>query len=446
MDELKTIAEKALRYGEKLGAEEVEVCLVKGITREVKCEGEEVQASSKMIEEASVRTSIGTKVGISYVTDFNERSVLRAVEDAFKMARASQGDPYWRGLPDPSRPGHRWIGYDEGLVTLETSDMISMMNELKRWIKGRGKELKIARAAINTSILYELIVNTRGVWAEDRGTGMYAFIYLKGKRGDRESTGFGYRAARSMINDFEPMINDAIRLAKDGLRAEPLEGGKYSGRVVLTQEVFASLIQSLLIPAIAADNVQEGLSPLKGKVGERILADTFTMIDDGTKPGGIGTTLYDGEGVARGKTTIFERGVLKSFIHNTYTARRENRNSTGNASRRAGRVGVAPSNLIINRGTKSKEELIGELEEGILLDGMLMSVHTVNPVTGDFSVVVTNPYLIERGEVTKPLKQLTFAGNIYQSLKDYLAANDCKWASGSIFTPTVMIGEATLSS
>ncbi len=443
MSELDKLVEKGVHYGEKLGAEEIEICLAKGITRNAKSEGLEVRGESKTIEQGSIRVAIGKRVGITYITSLSEELLSDSIKAAIKIAKASEEDPFWQGLPDPEKPIHSWVGYDEGLATLNIQDLIAFVKELVGRASQYDDRIKVARAEVGLGISWEVIANNHGLYAEDKGTNMHAFAYVKGKESNKESTGYGYVVSRSLVIEFEPMIERAIKLARDGLKAVPFKD-KYSGPVVLSPEIFASLISHVLIPATLASSVQEGLSPLRGKRNKEVFSKEFTLIDDGTLPGGIRTSLYDGEGVPRRRTVIFEKGVLKSFLYNTYTARRENVRSTGNATR-AG-TGISPTNLIVSRGSKSREKLISSLDKGIFLDGMLLSVHTVNTVTGDYSVVVTNPYLIRNGDIETPLRQLTFAGNIYRSFKrEFTAANDARWTSYSVLTPTVIIGESTLS-
>ncbi|MEM0308851.1 MAG: metallopeptidase TldD-related protein, partial [Thermofilaceae archaeon] len=211
--------------------------------------------------------------------------------------------------------------------------------------------------------------------------------------------------------------------------------------VLFRARTFAQLLASLLVPALSAMSVLEGFSPLANKLGQKVLG-TLTILDDGTVPGGLATSFFDGEGVARRRTILVEDGVLKSFLHNTYTARRMGVASTGNASRGAGTVGVGPSNLIVMGGGYSESEL--EAEAALVADGTLLSVHTVNPVTGNFSVVVSNPYAVKGGELT-PVKPVTVSGNIYEVAALIKPARRVKDTRTGIYTPDVLIGGLTVS-
>jgi PmbA protein len=188
-------------------------------------------------------------------------------------------------------------------------------------------------------------------------------------------------------------------------------------------------------------NVLEGFSPLAGKLGQRVMGN-LTIVDDGTLPGGLGTSAFDDEGVARRRTVLVEGGVLRGYLHNTYTARRMGVESTGNASRGMGSAGISPSNLIVAGGASSEREL--EAEAKVVAEGYLLSVHTVNPVTGNFSVVISNPYAVKGGDLA-PVKPVAVSGNIYEVAELIKPARRVKDTAMGIYAPDTLIGGLTVT-
>ncbi len=442
MSEYRYLVDKLLKRALELGVDEAEIALNRSISRDVKAEGRSFKATSKADETIWVRVAIGKKVVGATATGLVEDKLLSLVEKTVDIARVSSEDPYWSGLPEPNEPRHRWVGFDEGIATLDTPFFLENIRLAIDEAESRDSRLKTARASASLTVSWNVVANTRGVWTEDRGTYMNFMLYLKAKDMGRESTGFGYIVSRSLVTDFKEVVEDSVKYALDGLRASKF-GRSIIAPVVMSPEVAAELLFNVLVPSLFASRVQEGLSPLAGKVGKQIASESFSLVDDGTLPGGLRTSLYDSEGVPRRRTVLVEKGVLKGFLYNTYTARRDKVESTGNASRRATMVDISHTNLVLARGKSTQEELLSEAK--VFLDGYLMSAHTVNPITGDFSVVVTNPYLIENGEV-KPLQPVTIAGNIYEILRNNpLASRLSEQTPYGIVTPYLLLRDITVT-
>jgi PmbA protein len=181
---------------------------------------------------------------------------------------------------------------------------------------------------------------------------------------------------------------------------------------------------------------------LAGKLGERIANENVTLVDDGTMPGGFGTSPFDGEGVPSRRTVVIERGLLKSYLLNTYTAKKLGLETTANASRGlAGTPGIGPGNYFLQAGQKKPEQIIGEIKDGLYVTEFLGM--GVNLVTGDYSRGASGLW-ISGGELTYPVEEITVAGN----LKDMFLhiseiANDLEFR-GSVASPTLRIDGLTV--
>src|SRR5947209_15766120 len=139
-----------------------------------------------------------------------------------------------------------------------------------------------------------------------------------------------------------------------------------------------------IFEGINGDSVYRGASFLAGKLGQKIAGDQVTVIDDGTMRGGFGTAPFDGEGVPTRRTVVIENGVLKSYLLNTYTAKKLGLGTTGNASRGlAGNPGVGGGNFFLQPGPKSAEQIIRDVPDGLYVTEFLG--FGVNLVTGEFS-------------------------------------------------------------
>jgi PmbA protein len=211
--------------------------------------------------------------------------------------------------------------------------------------------------------------------------------------------------------------------------------------IVFDPMVSTSILEHIF-EGVNGDSVYRGASFLAGKLGEKIAGDIVNVIDDGTMPGGFGTSPFDGEGIPTRRTVVIEKGMLKSYLLNTYTAKKLGLETTANASRGlAGTPGIGPGNYFLQPGSKTPKELIAGIKEGLYVTEFLG--HGVNLVTGDYSRGASGLW-ISGGELAYPVEEITVAGN----LKDVFLniseiANDLEFR-GSVACPTTRVDGLTV--
>jgi PmbA protein len=176
---------------------------------------------------------------------------------------------------------------------------------------------------------------------------------------------------------------------------------------------------------------------LAAKLGEKVAGENVTVIDDGTIPGGFGTSSFDGEGIPTRRTLVIDKGVLKSYLLNTYTARKLGLKTTGNASRGlAGNPGIDSGNFFLPAGNKTPQQIIGGIKRGIYITEFLG--FGVNLVTGDFSRGASGLW-IENGELAFPVEEITVAGNLKDMLNNISEIGNDLEFRGSTACPTLRI-------
>jgi PmbA protein len=177
-------------------------------------------------------------------------------------------------------------------------------------------------------------------------------------------------------------------------------------------------------------------------LGEKIAVEDLTVIDDGTLPGLFGTTPFDDEGVPSRRTPVIERGVLRNYLLNTYTARKLGMKTTGNASRGlAGNAGIGHGNLFMERGERTPAQILGAIANGFYVTELIGP--GVNIVTGDYSRGAAGLW-IRNGELAFPVSEVTIAGNLNNMLMDMEAIGSDLEFRGSVAAPTLMIREMTV--
>jgi PmbA protein len=210
---------------------------------------------------------------------------------------------------------------------------------------------------------------------------------------------------------------------------------------------------SVIFPnGISALNVQENRSVYKGRIGSQVANEALSIVDDGTLPKGFGTAKTDDEGVPRQRTPIIETGVLSNILYDNYTAKRENRESTGNASRQLGQGSayanqpmIRPSNLVLSLGAGGFDDLLRQMGNGVLVKGSLTGALHSNVITGDFSVNASNAFKVENGQVAYPLKPCTIAGNLYEALNSVTAIGSDTRSFRTVLCPSLIIDKIVVS-
>ncbi|HEU4743031.1 MAG TPA: TldD/PmbA family protein [Meiothermus sp.] len=222
------------------------------------------------------------------------------------------------------------------------------------------------------------------------------------------------------------------------LNAQPLKTGKY--RAYFEPKAFGQLLAVMGTFMLSAKQALEGKSLLAGKIGQKVASELFTLVDDPTLPGGLASRPFDAEGTPARRTVLIEKGVLKTFTHNSETAHQMNTENTGHAARSyKGVLGVAPTNLYLEPGSGVR------LSEGVIVTE-LMGLHAgANPISGEFSLQALG-LKVEGGEVAYPVENFTVAGNFLSLLQNITALGDkLEWEVMFAVVGSPMVEVAELS-
>ncbi|MGB9740743.1 MAG: TldD/PmbA family protein [Candidatus Bathyarchaeia archaeon] len=440
-DELLNLVEDAVKFALKTGANEAEAFAYQGFTTNVVIERGQISRSSRIVDGGiGVRAILNRAVGFAYTNVLESREAIeKTVQNALKAAKASKPDKDWHGLtakkPHVSVEGT----YDQKVAGLQSEDLVKLASVMLNAAEQTDRRVFPIEGGVGASELVTAIANSNGVACFDQGTVIECSLAAVGQEGGEVTpVCFEFSTERSYKINPELVGREAARLAAAALKAKGIE--TKSMKVVFTQAAFHELLYYTLMNAVKADYVQRDQSALKGKIDENVASEVVTVYDDGLLGGGLRTWRFDGEGVPQQKTLVIERGVLRSFIYDNYTAKKEGRESTGNAFR-AGYLStpyVDATNFHFMPGKKSPEELISEVDDGLLVYS-LQGAHSSNPASGEFSVVATPAWKIENGAITHAVKGVMLAGNVFEALKSIsnLANNERK--IGQLVAPWVLI-------
>jgi PmbA protein len=215
--------------------------------------------------------------------------------------------------------------------------------------------------------------------------------------------------------------------------------------VVLDPWVSAQLI-GIIASTLSGEAVLKGRSPFADRVGEEIGTDLLTLVDDPTNPKAFTATQTDGEGLATRRNALIESGVLRGFLHNTYTGRRLGTSSTGSAVRGFKSTPNAGARAVsLLPGSKSQAELIADVGEGLLVQSVQGLHSGVNPVSGDFSTGAEG-LRISGGAVGAPVREFTIASTLQRILHDVVAVGgDIEWLPMSAAGVSMVVNDVTVS-
>ena len=446
---LESAAELAIAAATGAGAKAAEAYAVEETGREVRVHGGAVESLTAATERGiGVRAWDEGRVGFAYGTDLGEAALQALGESAAGAAAIADPDEY-AAPPEPvtAVPGIEGLS-DPTLADWDAGRIAGLATEIERIALAADPRVTgVEQTVYADSTDRVAIRSTTGVAGAFEASTAFAYLQALARGDDSAETGLGFGMGRG------PGALDPEAIGAEGAeRAVSMIGaGKPSSRScpVLLDPTVAASFAGLIGGTLAADSVQRGRSPFAERLGEEIASDALVLSDDGLDPAGLASSPFDGEGVARRRTALIDGGVLRTFLHDTYTARRGGAESTGSAGRGGYRSlpSVSASNLIVAEGGSSFEELLEEAGEGVFVTDVAGLHSGVNPVSGVFSVGASGRE-IAAGELAGPVREFTIASDLVSMLRAVVASGaESRWVpfGGSVRTPPLLVGEMTVS-
>ena len=435
------LAEKTVEAALRLGAAEAEAYVYDGQAVNIGLELGQISKTNRIIDRGiGVRVAANKAIGFAYTNIVDDQNALeQVVAAALGAANASKPDPDWNGLPQKKPHGATEGTFDEKIVALSPEDLVKVTSTMLDAASGVDKRVFPIEGGVGSGCVSAAIANSSGVTGYDRGTFVECSLAALAKEGGAVTPiCFEFNAARNYNLDPEWVGKEAAKLAVSALKPKPVESK--TAKVILTQFALQDLLAYTLMGAVKADSVQRNQSPFKGKISEQVASPNLTIYDDGLYPAGLRTSVFDGEGVPRQKTVVIEKGVLRNFLYDNYTAKKESKESTGNASR-AGYLstpGIETTNFHMVPGNKTPEQMLSEVDNGFLIY-YLQGAHSSNPVSGEFSVVATLCWRVKGGELAHSCRGVMLAGNIFDLLKNITVVGGNERQMGSLIAPWVIV-------
>ena len=383
-------------------------------------------------------------MGFAFTTDLSDSAIKTLVQSALTNARNTEADPFHAVLAGPAAAYHTTAIFDPEITTLSEKEKIERVMAMEREafaVDSRIKRIRKASASFSDS--ETLIMNTNGAEVFYRSTACSASIEVVAEDNGESQAGSEFDVSRFYQKlAIEEVGRKAARRALDLLGAKHIASIKAP---IILEATVAQEFLGLMASGFSAESVQKKRSLFMGKIDTDVASPVITVVDDGLLEGGLGTAPSDDELMPMKKKIVIDKGRLALFLYNMYTANKDKTVSTGNGIRGGfkGVPGVGVTNLFIEPGTASLEELIYSMDSGLYVSEV-MGMHTANAISGDFSVGATG-FWIERGKKAYPVREITIAGNILDVMKHVDAVGCDIRFSGRLGSPSLRVREISIA-
>ncbi len=428
-------------------SEEVEAYVARGRDTEIVVyDGGIESLSSATSEGVGIRLVVDHRQGFAYAGSLDADVVAETLEEARDNAGFGSHDEHL-GLASPD--GVAAVDLDlwrPELADLPTDRKVEMALELEKRVKAGDPRIRTVHSSDYGDAMVEVAVATNtGISASHRRSTCYVSVFALAGDGDETQTGGGYSVGRSPEDlDIDEAADDAVERATRLLGARKPSSARLP--VILDPRITTTLLR-VLSGTLSGEAVLKGRSLFADRVGEQVAVPALTLVDDPTNPDAYGAAAFDSEGLACRRNALVSEGRLQGFLYNTYAGRRAGVASTASAVRGGFKSppGVGSRALSLEPGTRSQEEILTEVGEGLLVQEVT-GVHSgVNPISGDFSVGAEG-LMVRGGALAEPVREITIASTIQRMLLDVVAVgNDLEWLPGAAAGVTLAMAEMSVS-
>lgn len=446
----RVLINRIFEEGKKKGLKDMEVYIQGSNTFNLRVFKGEIDNYSISKEEGlSFRCLYNGKMGYSYTEKIDETSIGMLINEAIENAKVIDSEDI-EEIFAGSNTYKKVNSFNEELENVSAKDEIEFTKLLeKEALELDNRVVSVPHCIFGKQSLYTMLVNTKGLDLENKSNIAYAYVNVMVKEKDDVKTSGKYVISNDFSEfDYKVLAKQAVDEAISMLGAESIKSDAYP--IILRNDVAANILEAFS-PIFSAENVQKDLSLLKGKLNKKIANEIITIVDDPFMKGGIASCSFDSEGVATKYKKVIDKGVLTTYLHNTKTAKKDGVESTGNGFKSSYKspVSISPTNMYIENGDKSLDEMIKSIKKGILITNVEGLHSGLNTVSGDFSLA-SSGYEIVDGRINRPVNQITIAGNFYDLLNNILeVGNDLKFAlpmgNGFIGSPSLKIKELSVS-
>ena len=434
------ITEKVVKYAKKLGADDVVATLVSGETRQIRFANNSVSVLQNWsLNKLNIFLSVKKRIVRTTLDDISENKVESAIKNLIKISKQILPKTDYHGIAEGKFKYQKVKdGFDKKIAGMseECVDIVeASINKALEYSKRTA-------GVLYTNAYDKYTETSTGISAQDKMTSIQISIRAFN---EKDESGHGVACAR-VLNKFNPEQAGQKAGQISNLAKKPVQGtaGKYD--VVFDPLSFSDLI-GLVGRFSSAFSVDTGFSFLGDKINKNVASRQVTLIDNGIIANGFNSSSFDDEGVPSKETKIIDKGVLKTYLHNTTTAAKYKTKTTASA----GLIAPEPKNTILKPGNITKEKLFSEIKNGIYITDVWYT-RFQNYRTGDFSTIPRDGiFVIKNGEITKSIKNVRVSDNLERILKNVITiSNKPEWiqwweVTTPVYTPYVLVKDVSIT-
>lgn len=393
-----------------------------------------------------LRVFQGNRTSSTSTSDLSPQGIEQLISSAMSLVRVTSEDPY-AGLPERGEfgaiPGDLDLYYED-VYSLPPAERIEYARRTEAAAMAADTRIQNSGGGgFDAATGRKILANSRGFAGEVRQSSCSISTQPIAQSSDgamQRDYWFSSQRALALLDTPEAVGLEAARRTVRRLGARRVATQKVP--LVFAPEVAVSILGAIF-GAVNGNAIYRSASFLEGKLGEKVGGDNLTVVDDGIMVGGFGTSPFDGEGLPTRRKVVLDRGVLTSYLLNTYAARKLGLQSTGNAARGlAGSPGIGAGNFYLEPGEKTPEQIFAGISSGLYVTELIG--HGVNIVTGDYSQGASGLW-IENGELAYPVEEITVAGNLKEMLHNISSIGNDLIFRSSIACPTICIEGMTIA-
>lgn len=438
--DFQALAENLVEYGRKNGADEIEVSAYEGSEFSVDIRLGQVES---LVEAGSCGLSFriikDQKTAFAASSDLTEKTLHKLVHNAIERAELANPDEF-AGLPQLKEMESDIASlelYDPIIFSLESKEKIDLALETERIALNNQEITNSHGSSFETREVQTILANSKGFSQGYKETFFSLGVGLQGGDTDEKVEDYWGSSSR-FFNELDSPEETAKQAINRTLRQLNPKKIKTQNVPVIFEPRMTAWLLGFLFSCISGTSIYQKTTFLSDKLGKKIGNKNISVWDDGLLPGKLGTSPFDSEGVPTQKTQVIDKGVLKNFLCNTYSARKLKLKTTGNADGNS----VGPNNFYLESGKSTPKGIIKSLDRGLILIRTIG--HGLNPVTGDISRGAFGLW-VENGEIIHPVSEITISGNlgtVLNSIEEI--GNDLEFRS-AVTGPTIKIAEMTIA-
>ncbi len=422
-ERLRNIAERAVAYAVKQKVDQAQVSAFLSDTALTRFANSQVhQNVAEKSGGVTIKVILKKKISSVTVGTLEQAEIEKAVVDAVKVAKVSSPTKEFKSLPEPKKWSPIAGTFDKKTAECGAKFRAEKVKEAIQTAHSRSPKVKAVAGSISSGSVGFAVASSLGVsaWASLSTASMKTTVMSRS--GDSEGSAAAEKHSRR-IKDIDPAVlaKDAAEKSVKSLNPVKVDVGEYE--VVLSPMAVSTLMMFIGFFGFSADAYQDGESFVKYSLNKQVFDDKLNVADDARDPHTFFSFPVDGEGVPKKALKLISKGVVseKGICHNSFTAGKEGKNSTGHARTPLGGwygEEPVPMNMVMSAGDATLDEAVADTKHGIFVN----TVHYVNPAEPTKMVLTgltrDGTFLIEKGELTKPIVNMRFTDSMLSAFKD----------------------------